>query len=400
MPGPLEGIRVLEGASYLAVPNAAVLLTDLGATTIKVEPRTGDTWRAYRIDTYGWRKVLPVNPMFDIDNRGKRSIALELDHPEGQDVVRRLAASADVFMTNLVPSRQERYGLSYEVLSAGNPRLVYLSFSGYGEEGPESDRLGFDYHAFWSRSGLLSLMSDETQPPPNPPTGVGDHLTAPLLVAGVLTALFERERSGRGQRVSTSLLNSGMWALGSVLSGTLAAGHDQRVPVRQEVVTPLRQPFRAGDGRWLMLGVPERYWPRLCTALGRPELATDPRFATHQARSQHCTELVPIVDAAFATATLEEWGRRLDAQGLLWAPIQTPLEVTLDPQVRANGYLVPADQPESGYTETLNTPLRFSRSEVGPKGPAPQTGQHTEEVLLEEGYSWEDIGRLRDAGAI
>lgn len=400
MAGPLDGIRVLEVATFLAVPQTAALLTDLGATTIKVEAPGGDTWRAFRIDSYGWTEVLPFNPMFEIDNRGKRSIAVNLDDPEGRAVVQRLAEAADVFLTNLVPARQERYGLSYETLAATNPRLVYLALSAYGDTGEDRDRLGFDYHAFWSRGGILHAMGYPAIPPANPRPGMGDHATAPLLLAGVLAALMERERSGLGQRVTTSLLNAGMWSIGADLQNVLVTGKEPDRNSRQNYVSPLRNTFQAGDGRWFMVGVPEGYWGRFCGLLERPELAEDPRFKTGRLRSQHAEELVALVDPAFAEASREEWGRRFDAHGILWAPVQNLLEVVNDPQVQANGLFVELDHPVMGRIRTLNTPFKLSRSPIGPKGSAPEAGQHTEEVLLEAGYNWEAIGALRERGAI
>ncbi len=403
MPGPLEGIRVLEVANWLAVPGTGALLTDLGAQTIKVEPPAGDGWRGFRLDTRGWDSPPPSNVMFEVDNRGKRSITVNLDHPEGRALVHKLAARADVFLTNLVVGRRERYGLTYQALSAENPRLVYLSFSGYGDHGPDRDRLGFDYAGFWSRSGILASMGDPELPPPMPRTGMGDHVTAPLLLAGVMTALFERERSGRGQEVSTSLMNSGIWVLAADMQATLTTRQEPRRTPRRSAMNPLLNTYQAGDGLWFMLvmAAPDAYWPRVCAAMGRPEMEHDPRFATIKDRTANATELVALLDQAFATAPRDEWGRRFDAQTLIWAPVQRMLDVIEDPQSAANGYFTTVpNHPLYGDFETINTPLHFSRSEVGPKGPAPETGQHTEEVLLEAGYSWEDIGRLRDSGAI
>jgi len=400
MAGPLAGIQVLEVATFLAVPQTAALLADLGATTVKVEAPGGDTWRAFRIDNYGWSEDFPFNPMFEVDNRGKRSIAVNLDDPEGQAVVQRLARDADVFLTNLVPARQERYGLTYETLAALNPRLVFLALSAYGDAGAERDRLGFDYHAFWSRSGVLHAMGYPAIPPANPRPGMGDHATAPLLLAAVLAALVERERSGLGQRVTTSLMNAGMWSIGADLQNVLITGKEPDRNPREDYVAPLRNTFRAGDGRWFMLGVPESYWPRFCALLGRPELERDPRFLTGRLRSQHAMELVALVDEAFRKASRAEWGRRFDALGILWAPVQDLLEVVNDPQVQANGLFVELDHTVLGRIRTLNTPFKFSRSEIGPQMSAPEAGQHTEEVLLEAGYDWDAIASLRDRGAI
>jgi crotonobetainyl-CoA:carnitine CoA-transferase CaiB-like acyl-CoA transferase len=402
MPGPLEGIRVLEVANWLAVPGCGALLTDLGAQTIKVEPPGGDAWRGFRLDTRGWDNPPPGNPMFEVDNRGKRSIAVNLDHPDGRAVVHRLAQDADIFLTNLVVGRRQRYGLTYPELAADNQRLIYLSFSGYGDEGPDRDRLGFDYAGFWSRSGILGSIGDPGLPPPMPRTGMGDHVTAPLLLAGVLAALYERDRSGVGQQVSTSLLNSGMWVLASDLQATAMTRQEPRRTSRAEAMNPLLNTYQAGDGLWFMLvmAAPDPYWPKMCAALARPDLERDPRFGAIKDRTANAAALVAEFETAFAAHPRDEWGRRFDAHGLIWAPVQRMMDVVDDPQVAANGYFTEVrDHPVYGTFPTINTPLKFSRSEVGPKGPAPEVGQHTEEVLLEAGYGWEDIGRLRETGA-
>jgi len=403
MPGPLEGIRVLEVANWLAVPGCGALLTDLGAQTTKVEPPQGDAWRGFRLETRGWDSPPPGNPMFEVDNRGKRSITVNLDHPDGQRLVRRLARDADIFLTNLVIGRRERYGLTYEALEAENQRLIYLSFSGYGDKGPDRDRLGFDYAGFWSRSGILGSIGDPQLPPPMPRTGMGDHVTAPLLLAGVLAALYERDRSGRGQQVSTSLLNSGIWVLGADLQAAAMTRQEPRRSPRSAAGNPMLNTYQAGDGRWFMLVMPapERYWPRLCAALRMPDLEHDVRFATLRDRTANSGELVTVFEHAFQTASREEWGRRFDEQALIWAPVQNMMEVIDDPQVAANGYFTDiTGHPTYGDFPTINTPVQFSRSKVGAQGPAPEPGQHTEEVLLEAGYSWDEIGALRDSGAV
>jgi len=390
-------VRVVEVATWIAVPACGALLADLGATVIKVEAPTGDIWRATaRRAGSGF----PGNPAFQVDNRGKRSIAVNLEQPEGQAVVRRLLRSADVLTTNLVPRRQHRYGLTYEMASAENPRLIYLAFSGYGDQGPERDRLGFDFTAFWARSGLLEAMTDPGMPPPMPPGSTGDHATAPLLLAGVLGALYERERSGRGQRVATSLLNSALWAISSDLQQTLIARQALPHTSRAEG-NPVRNTYRSADGGWFLLMAPEeRDWPKLCAAIERRDLVTDARFATFAGRSAHSAELIALLDGVFGARPLAELGPRFDAQGVVWGPVQSMRTAIDDPQVRANGYVTTVEHPTFGPFETPNTPLRYSRSETGPKGAAPEIGQHTEEVLLEAGYTWDDIGALQEVGAV
>ncbi len=397
MTSPLDGIRVLEVASWIAVPAAGALMADLGATVIKVESGIGDAWRAASRRAVS---SFPGNPGFQLDNRGKQGIAINLDRADGQAVVRRLVQSVDVFTTNLVPGRRLRYGLAYEALAATNPRLVYLAFSGYGDDGPDRDRLSFDFTAFWARSGMLDIMAEPDAPPPMPPGSMGDHATAPLLLAAIMTALFERERSGLGQQVQTSLLNSALWALGSDLQQMLVGGPVPKATPRLQT-NPMRNSYRAGDGRWFMLMAPaERDWPRVCAALERPELEHDPRFAAFADRTRNGPQLIAEMDATFAVRPRREWGERLDAQGVVWGPVEALPGVPDDPQVQANGYLTQNTHPAVGAYLTLNTPMRFSRSEAGPRGPAPEVGQHTEEVLLAAGYTWDDITALRDSGAI
>ncbi|MBI2887864.1 MAG: CoA transferase [Chloroflexi bacterium] len=402
MSAPLEGIRVLEVANWLAVPATGALLADMGAQVVKVEPPSGDPWRNFQLSSIGMDTTFPGNPMFQVDNRGKRSIAVNLERPEGQAAVRRLTEGSDVFLTNLVPARRERFGLTYAHLSPRNPRLVYLGFSGYGNAGPDRDRLGFDFAAFWARSGIMSLVGEPDLTPALQRTGMGDHSTAPLLLAGVLAGLYERARSGRGQEVSGSLLNMGLWVLGSDLQAALVSGQEPTRNPRSQAPNPIWNIYQAGDGKWLMLVMPtpEPYWPRVCQAIGRPELAEDLRYSSTEGRKAHCRELVALLDSAFATATRAEWGQRLDAHGLIWAPVQGLSDVMADPQVAANGYLTTVEHPDYGPFQTVDTPLKFSDSQVHARGPAPETGQHTEEVLLEAGYTWDELIRLREAGAI
>ncbi len=400
MSSPLDGIKVLEVANWLAVPAAAALMADMGAQVVKVEPPEGDPWRNFQLNSVGMAAPFPGNPMFEVDNRGKRSVGIDLVVPEGQEAVRRLAREADVFVTNLVPARRDKYGLTYPRLSADNPGLVYLGFSGYGNAGPERDRLGFDYAAFWARSGIMSLVGEPGETPPLPRTGIGDHSTAPLLLAGVLAALYERKASGRGQEVSGSLLNAGLWVLGSDLQAALITRQAPQRSPRQSAPNPIWNTYRAGDGKWLLLVMPtpDAYWPRVCAAVGRPDLGESPRYASIEGRKAHCAELVAALDTAFASATRDEWAKRLDAHGVIWAPVQDLTEVVEDPQIRANAFFTTVEPPSFGPYEAIDTPLKFGRSGVGVRGPAPAVGQHTEEVLLEAGYTWDDLARLRERG--
>jgi len=398
MVGPLTGVRVVEVANFIAVPAATALLSDMGATVIKVEAPTGDALRTLRL---GGDAQTPTY-LFQVENHGKRSITVNLDHPDGRAIVQRLAAQADVLLTNLTVLRAARYGLTYPMLAAANPRLIVAQVTGYGPEGPDRDRMGFDLNGFWARSGLLSALSDAAGVPPFPRPGWGDRATAALVVSGVVAALYERERSGQGQALQFSLLHAGLWVAAREVQLCIVSGEELPVWERTNPPNPLVNTYCCSDGAWLVLFMnpPDRYWPGVCAALGRPELADDARYSTLAARAEHTREVVALLEAAFATAARAEWGRRLDAQGAIWAPVQTLTEVVADPQARANGYFTPLTHPSLGTFEMVDTPLRFGRTPASPHDGAPELGQHTEEVLLELGYSWQEIGTLRDGGAL
>ena len=399
---PLAGIRVLEVGNWLAVPATAALMADLGADVVKVEPPSGDPWRNFRMESMGYSGSFPINYPYELDNRGKRGLTLDLEQPEGRATALRLATQCDVFMTNLIPSRRERYGLTYRAVSEGNPRVVYLGFSGYGTEGPDKDRLGFDYAAFWARSGIMGLVGEPDTAPALQRAGMGDHSTAGLLLSGVLAALFQRERSGSGQEINGSLLNTGIWVLGSDVQAALVARQAPARRTRTEAVNPIWNSYRSSDGRWLLLVMPtpDPYWPRMCTVLDKPEWGADPRFVTLAGRAEHSREIIAEMDAIFATATRDEWAQRLDAQGVIWAPAQSIDAVITDPQAAANHFFTTVEHPTHGPYQIIDTPIKFGGASVGARGPAPELGQHTEEVLLEAGYTWEEIAALREHGAL
>ena len=399
MDGPLTGVRVLEVANFVAAPGCAALLADMGAEVIKVESPTGDPIRHL-----SWPDFGPdlAGHAFQVDNHGKRSVTASLDRPEGAEVVRRLAERVDILITNLTPPRAARYGLTYAVLAERNPRLIYAGLTGLGTEGAERERLGFDVTTFWARSGFLSVLANTTGEPPFPSPGTGDHVTATMMTSGILAALYERERSGRGQELRFSLLHAGMWVLGYELTMALAARKDPPAWDRATRPNPLANPYRCADGRWLILLInpPDRYWPAFCAAIGRPDLLDDPRSNSFAARQEYSREVVGILDAVFASAPRDDWGRRLDAHGLIWGPVQSRLDVLDDEQARANGAFAAIAHPNLGPVEIVAPPLQFGSGEVRVRGPAPELGQHTEEVLLELGYAWEEIAALRDAGAL
>ncbi len=403
MRGPLAGIHVLEVANWIAVPAAAALMADMGASVIKVEPLAGDTWRYFTdIPSEEFDYDFSTSYPFQMDNRGKSSVALDLGKAEATEVVGALVEKADVFMTNLVPGRLERFQLRYEDLLPRNPRLIYLAFNGYGPEGPDKDRLGFDISAFWAWSGMMSQFRSPGQIPVILPSGFGDHTTAPLLLSGVLAALWERQRTGKGQKITGSLLNSALWVLGADIAYTLVARREPKLYHRKDRPTLLYNVHRTRDDRWLIVVMDDsdENWAKLCSAVKRDDLSTDPRNGTREQRTSRISELRMELDRAIGSMTLEELWPRLDANGMVWAPMKSLAEIIEDPQVKANQFLTQLEHPNYGVFETIDTPLKFSGSEVGARGPAPELGQHTEEVLRDLGYTWDKITQLKDIGAI
>ena len=401
----MDDVRVIEAATWLAAPSAAALMADLGADVIKVEPPGGDPWRHYlQWRGNGFTQDFDHNYVFQNDNRGKRSITIDLERPEGPPLLRRLCESADVFITNLVPERRERYGLGFEALRAANPRIVHASLTGYGDEGPDRNRLGFDYAAYWARSGIMALTGEPPSPPAFCRVGLGDHATAPNILAAVLAALRARDRGGSAQRVEVSLLGSGIWALASDMQMALIGREQPARFQRTDPWNPIRTTYRTRDGRWLLLGMTQgdRYWPAFTEMLEHPEWIEDPRFATLDARAEHRVELTQRLEAVFAERDLAEWARLLDAHGLVWAPIAELPEVIDDPQSRAIGAFTTVEHPELGSFETLSAPFRIHGSgdgegdAVAVRGPAPAAGEHTAEVLEALGLDAEEMARLAE----
>ena len=401
MAGPLTGIKVVEVANFLAVPCCAALMADMGADVIKVEPLAGDPYRWMSSDgTYGFE--FPINYAFEMDNRGKRGISLDLNKPEASDIVRKLASKADVFVTNLLPRRLEKFSLTYEQISADNPRLIYLAFSGYGPVGPKKDKLGFDHTAYWASTGLMDLYSQLSSEPIDILNGMGDHTTAPTLLAGVLAAILERQRTGKGRRVTASLLNMGLWVIGADVQEALASGRPLYRRSRVEAIDPLINTYSASDGKWFLMVMPDSdsNWAKLCKAIGHPELIDDPRFATIDGRKSRAPEAIAVLDGIFGEKPIADWVPILDANDVIYAPVREMLDALKDPQVELNDMLRTIEHPQHGPYKILNTPVHLEDTDIGPKSAAPELGQHTEEVLLELGYSWDDITGLQDSGAI
>ena len=400
MAGPLAGIRVVEAGFWVAGPSAGAVLADWGAAVIKIEPPDGDPFRGLYLSASGVE--IPANPPFELDNRGKRSIAINLATAEGRRIAHELVDRADVFVTNLRPEILDGFGLDDTTLRARNPRLIYGRITGYGESGPDRDRPAYDIGAFWSRAGIAAALTPPGADPPYQRGAMGDHVAGMTLAGGISAALLVRERTGQAQMVTTSLLRVGVFVLGWDTSATLRLGIPATPFTRTTTPNPVIDCYRAGDGRWFwLLGLQgQRHWPDLLRAVERPEWLEDPRFATMRARRENCPELVALLDEIFATRPLAEWGTIFDRAGMWWAPVQTTEEVVADPQARAAGAFVEVPDAGGGTVPGVASPVDFSVTRWTPAGATPECGQHTEEILLELGYDWERIGALKDARAI
>lgn len=394
---PLEGIRVLDLTQWVFGPATAAVLGDWGAEVIHIEdPNGGDPMRD--LGSMAVIRMADVNFAFELDNRNKKSVAVDIKQKRGQEVMYQLVQKSDVFVSSLRKTALERVGLDYGTLARLNPRLIYAHVSGYGERGPDETRAGYDYAAFWARTGLMSSIGEPDAPPPTQRNGWGDQISGLSLAGGIALALFVRERTGIGQEVNLSLLGSGMWMGGILIQGALGTGEDFPQISRKMAGNPLFNTYQARDGRWLQLisFQTDRYWSGFCKAIGKPELEHDPHFDSHQKRCDNDVALISIIDEVMATRTVEEWGRRLDENGVLWGLVQNYLEVTTDPQVLANEYITEVNHPTRGRVKILASPIQFSKTPSTIRTTAPELGQHTEEILLDIGYTREDIVQLKN----
>jgi crotonobetainyl-CoA:carnitine CoA-transferase CaiB-like acyl-CoA transferase len=398
----LEGIRVVEMGLWVAGPSAGGILADWGAEVIKIEMPSGDPMRTLYSAISGSKESRC--PPFDLHNRGKRSVALDVNKPEGRAIAEKIVATADVFLTNMRPQFLRRSGLDHESLLAANPRLVYGILTGYGLVGPDKDAPGFDMAAFSARSGVSHRATPPGGVPPTLPGGMGDNVTAMALVAGILGALLYRERSGHGQLVATSLLRTGMFCESMELSAFVALGKVMSPPSRTRPQNPLMNSYCASDGKWLWLigAEADRHWEPIAKALGVTELTSDERFKTSRDRRRNGEALVAIFDETFARRTRDEWAAILDADGIWWAPVNSFEDLVSDAQAQACGAFIdmPAMVGDGGTQKTLATPLDFGATPVAaPKAP-PALGNDTDALLRELGLHADEVARLREGKVI
>ena len=395
----LDGIKVIDAANFIAGPVSTTVMADFGADVIKVEPPTGDI---YRVRGVGY-PVSAYNYPWIVDNRTKRSVAIDLRTKDGQALLHRLVRDVDVFVTNAPLDSRARLGIRYEDLEPLNARLVYASISAYGESGEEASKPGFDSIALWARTGLMDLVrASGDVPPARSLPGMGDHPTGMSLFAAIMTGLYHRERTGRGTAVSTSLMANGLWMNAIQVQGILCGTRTEIRPPREEAVSALANLYRCKDGRWFMLTITgdERHWPAFAAGVGREDLTGDPRFADAASRKKNARALTTILDEVFATRTWAEWSPILEKTGVAFGVVSTLDDIPHDEQMRASGALVPIEDPRAGAAYTVSSPIQVRGEEKVPATMAPEIGANTVEVLREAGIAQDEIDRLLRAGVI
>jgi len=399
MSGPLEGIRVVEVASWLAAPSCAALMADMGAKVIKVEPPGGDTYRRTMQGLFGEDVI---HPAFQFDNRGKRGVCVNLEAPEGQDLVRRLAADADVFITNLTAPRLAKYRLTDADVHALAPASIYAVLSGFGISGPDSNRQAFDQTAFWARTGAMSVFGDRDDGLLISRGGFGDRTTCLNLLAAILAALRVRDRTGEGQYVEVTLQRTGIWALASDVIGALFQHAQPERTSKKAPANPIWNFYATKDGRHLAMVMPAAlpYWPKFCAMVGKPEWAGDARFQTLAGLAEHGPSLIPEITAMFAAQTLDYWRAKLDAAGLIWEPVALLTEVIEDPALRERGAFSTIVHRTGGAMEIISAPFHVRNAGIEVRGPAPDVGQHTREVFAEAGVPAAAIDDLIARGVL
>jgi crotonobetainyl-CoA:carnitine CoA-transferase CaiB-like acyl-CoA transferase len=394
--GIFAGLKVIDCASWIAGPAAATILSDFGADVIKLEPPgAGDPWRASppvpgKTTDYWWQ----------LTGRNKKSLAIDLKHPDGLAVLQRLIRSTDVFITNFPLPVRERLKIAAADLLALNPRLIYGSMTAYGEAGAEAARTGFDATAYWARTGLMDMVraSADTEPARSTP-GLGDHPTATALYAAIVTALYRREKTGRGGVAQSSLLQNGLWAGGCFVQNRLFGETVVPRPPRARAPNALANHYRCRDGRWFLMALHNeaRQLESFLEAIGAQHLVADPRFATTAARKENSVALTAILDGIFARRDLAEWRPILERAGVTFGAVYTVNEAADDRQARDIGALVPfAD----GNGLTVSSPFHIDDATKAAPRRAPAVGEHSEAVLREAGYSVDEINRLKGLGVL
>ena len=393
-----SGLKVVDFASFIAGPSAAVILSDFGADVIKVEPPSGDLWRhGHQIppqpqakDAYPWH----------LANRNKRGMTLDLKSPSAQSVLERLVRWADVFIVNTPHPARKKLKLEYEYVVQWNPRLIYADLTGFGEKGPDATLPGFDITAYWARSGLLSMTRDAGSPPTWPVAGSGDNATAVGLYAAIVTALYRRERTGKGSYVTTSLLAEGVWSASVFIQAALCEANFFGLHDRAHPANAALNVYRASDGTWFVLIVMPDKLAAVAKAIGRPDLLTDPRFSDPAKLMANMPQLTAILDQIFSSQPMSHWYEVFNGVHVTFGAVREPKEVVNDPQLRANDIVVPLEGAGGKLTSTISSPIQVHDVPKVPAKRAPEIGEHNEEVLKELGFDAKAIDGLRASSTI
>ncbi|MGH6739213.1 MAG: CaiB/BaiF CoA transferase family protein [Bradyrhizobium sp.] len=397
--GIFDGLKVLDCASFIAAPAAATVLSDFGADVIKIEPPgSGDPYR--NLPNLPGYPASEHNFAWLLENRNKRGLALDLSRPEGQAVLHKLAGEADVFITNYPPQVRLKLGITYDHLAPQNERLIYASFTGYGEKGEEANKPGFDSNAYWARSGLMDLVrADEDTTPARSVAGMGDHPCAMAFYGAIVTALYQRERTGKGSHVASNLMANGIWAASVLAQAKLCGARFSKRRPREQALNAVTNHYKCKDGRWIILSLlnEDRQWPTLARCMGREDLITDVRFGTKAGRHSRSLELIKVFDEIFATKDLAEWRKILDGNGLVFGVVGILDDIPHDRQMIENEVLVPF---ENDTMLTVNSPIFIDGArKVQPRKP-PGLGEHSDQILREAGYDEASIRKLRASGAV
>ncbi|MCP5065779.1 MAG: CoA transferase [bacterium] len=396
MSQPLDGIRVIEIASFVAAPACGALLADLGAEVIKVEVPWGEIYRHSRPSFAGYESDFPAAPHFHMDNRGKQSLALDLALPQAVDALSKVIAGADVVLTNMLPGRQEKYGFDPETLLARHPNLVIARISGFGPDGPEANAPAFDYSAYWARTGLMDQLHEPDAPPAFQRPGMGDHSASLSLTVGILAALRTRDQGGKGQVIDVSLQHIGFYITSNDATMALVTGESPPRHDRRAARNPLWNHYRCGDDRWLFLVMIEsdRYWKTFTDAIGEFDLAKDERYTDGFSRYENARDLIAHLDAVFETKSRDEWTQILNAHRLIWAPVLEVAEAVADPQAEAFGSFPTVEHPEFGDFKTIAPPLRMSGTPLTGTSLAPALGADTAAILSDADVDDETIALI------
>jgi crotonobetainyl-CoA:carnitine CoA-transferase CaiB-like acyl-CoA transferase len=392
----LEGLKVLEWSTWVAGPGCAGVMADWGASVIKVESPAGDATRAFFLDT----PETPFNPVFSMENRGKRGVVLDTSKPEAREALLALMKQADVFVTNVRPGSLKRAGLDYDSVKAACPHLVYANVTGYGLTGEMADAAAFDITAFWARSGVArSMIPPDQEPFPSRP-GFGDHMTALATLSGVLAALYERTQTGKGRQVETALMRVGAYAVGWDLSLLLRYGDVTTAQPKKDRMVAFSGFFHTADDRWFVVVVksPNDY-PNVLKAIGREDIYAEARFRPPFQDIHDVRYVRAALETAFDSMTLEEASALLNAADIAFAPMDSLHDLEMNPMAHEAGIFVDTPDGWGGSFWGPASPVRFPGVDTGPRGPAPKLGQHTREVLRELGYSEEAVEAMIAAGA-